>query len=104
MEGIRMRFGEVLLFEAKLPPGVYLLWENESSKPIYIGKSMIRCDQRLLEHWHGGRYANGDLNAAMHRLEPYCLDWIVEVYPSVDMQKTVELEKQLRGDFPPLFG
>ena len=102
MEGIRVTLGEVLLFESKLPPGVYLLWENESSHPVYIGKSLIRCDQRLIEHWQGGRYANRELNAAMHLHEPYCLDWIVEVYPLQDMQNAGQLEKQLLEKFTPL--
>ena len=82
MDGFSLTLGEILLFDAKLPPGLYIIWDNESPHPVFLEKTMMGCDERIVEQWQGGPGANRDLNAAMHDAEPYCLEWAVDVYPS----------------------
>ena len=100
MEKIEMTLGEILLFDKKLPAGVYILWNNELEEPVYIGNTVIGCDLRIIEHWKGGPFADLGLNAAMHHAEPYCLDWTVEVYAAAERDSS-ELERNLRGKLSP---
>lgn len=100
MEKIEINLGEILLFDKKLPPGVYIVWNNELEEPVYIGNTIIGCNQRIIEHWKGGPFADLGLNAAMHLAEPYCLDWTVEVYASAEKDLS-ELERALRDKLSP---
>jgi hypothetical protein len=100
MERIESTLGEILIFDKKLPPGVYIVWNDELSDPVYIGKTIIGCDQRIIEHWKGGPFADLGLNAALHHAEPYCLDWTVEVYASAE-NDSGELERHLLSKLSP---
>ena len=101
MQNIVVSLGDILLFDAKLPPGVYIVWNGELAQPVYIGKTIIGCDQRIIEHWRGGPSADVALNAVMHGSEPYCLDWTVEVFPSFKGRAAEELEQGLLSKFSP---
>ena len=48
MQNIVVSLGDILLFDAMLPPGVYIVWNGELTQPVYIGKTIIGCDQRTL--------------------------------------------------------
>ena len=100
MEKTEVTLGEILLFDKKLPPGVYIVWNNELEEPVYIGNTIIGCNLRIIEHWKGGSFADLGLNAAMHHAEPYCLDWTVEVYTEAESDLS-ELEKNLRSELLP---
>ncbi len=102
MKNLIVTLGDILLFDAKLPPGVYIVWNAELEQPVYIGRATVGCDQQIVEHWHGGPTADRDLNSAMNSSEPYCLDWTVEVYPAFERHSAVELEQGLLGKLPPL--
>lgn len=100
MEKIEITLGEILLFDKKLPPGVYIVWNNELEEPVYIGNTIIGCDRQIIEHWKGGPFADLGFNAAMHQAEPYCLDWTVEVFAAAESDSG-ELERDLRGKHSP---
>ena len=102
MKNIVVTLGDILLLDAKLPSGVYIVWNAELEQPVYIGRATVGCDQQIVEHWHGGPTADRGLNSAMHGSEPYCLDWTVEVYPAFESHAAVELEQGLLGKLPPL--
>ena len=102
MKNIVVTLGDILLLDAKLPPGVYIVWNAELEQPVYIGRATVGCDQQIVEHWHGGPSADRDLNSAMHGSEPYCLDWTVEVYPVFERQEAANLEQGLLGKLFPL--
>ena len=101
MQNLIVTLGDILLFDAKQPPGVFIVWSSELPQPVFIGKTIIGCDQQIIEHWRGGPSADAALNAAMHRSEPYCLDWTVEVFPSFDSSATVDLEQGLLSKLSP---
>ena len=102
MRNIVVSLGDILLFDAKLPPGVYIVWNAELEQPVYIGRATVGCDQQIAEHWHGGPAADRGLNSVMHGSEPYCLDWTVEVYPVFEGQAAEELVQGLLGKLSPL--
>lgn len=102
MQNLTVTLGDILLFGTKLPPGVYIVWNAELDQPIYIGRAIVGCDQRIIEHWHGGPTSDKGLNSVMHKSEPYCLDWTVEVYPAFESGEITELERELLGQLAPL--
>ena len=97
MSNIVVTLGDILLLDAKLPPGVYIVWNAELEQPVYIGRATVGCDQQIVEHWHGGPTADSGLNSAMHGSEPYYLDWTVEVYPAFESQAAEQLDQGLLG-------
>lgn len=102
MRKIVVTLGDILLFDAKLPPGVYIVWNAELDQPVYIGRATVGCDQKITEHWRGDPTADRHLNFVMHGSEPYCLDWTVEVYPIFESRAAEELEQGLLGKLSPL--
>ena len=102
MKNLIVTLGDILLFDAKLPPGVYIVWNAEHEQLVFIGRATIGCDQQIIEHWRGGPTADRGLNTMMHGSEPYCLDWTVEVYPSYESQESAELEQGLLGRLSPI--
>lgn len=102
MKNLIVTLGDILLFDAKLPPGVYIVWNAELEQPVYIGRATIGCDQQIIDHWRGGPTADRGLNSAMHGSEPYSLDWTVEVYPAYESQASAELELGLLRRFSPM--
>ena len=102
MKKLTVTLGDVLLFDTKLPPGVYIVWNGEFEQPVFIGRATIGCDEQIIEHWRGGPTADRGLNTVMHGSEPYCLDWTIEVYPAYASQESVELEQGLLGRLSPI--
>ena len=82
----------------------YVVWDTESSRPVYVGSTKYSVTSRIHEHRHGDSFDHNptSLGEAIILSEPFAWDWTVDMLiPDDRWHRALDLERDLITDLQP---